>query len=280
MLTPQELQDKKFTKAVFGGYDMREVDDFLDAVMVDYERLYKENALLKGKLKTLADRIEEYRSADDDMRRTFAEAKRAAETELAAAREERENMLAAARAESEELLSSARDRSAAAEREARAGAAKELDGISGEIAAEKQRLEDAKAQTRAFIRSSERLLRAQLEALVELEKSAEGAEVSAPVPAAAPITVDEPTIRFETPVIVDDEPEEISASDEPYIISQSVASVFEDIETAKEEETDFDDSDVREYFASSREINIGGRNVKVFEANQQNVFEDIFSEED
>lgn len=280
MLTPQELQDKKFTKAVFGGYDMREVDDFLDAVMVDYERLYKENALLKGKLKTLADRIEEYRSADDDMRRTFAEAKRAAENELAAAREERENMLAAARAESEELLSSARDRSAAAEREARAGAAKELDGISGEIAAEKQRLEDAKAQTRAFIRSSERLLRAQLEALVELEKSAEGAEVSAPVPAAAPITVDEPTIRFETPVIVDDEPEEISAADEPYIISQSVASVFEDIETAKEAETDFDDSDVREYFASSREINIGGRNVKVFEANQQNVFEDIFSEED
>ena len=86
MLTPQELQEKKFRKAAFGGYDMQEIDDFLDSVTGDYERLYKENAILKGKLKTLADKVEEYRASDDDMRRTFAEAKRTAEATVADAK--------------------------------------------------------------------------------------------------------------------------------------------------------------------------------------------------
>ena len=74
MLTPQEMQDKKFAKAVFGGYDMSEVDDFLDAVSADYEKLYKENAVLKGKLKVLAETVEEYRSVDDAMRQTLLNA--------------------------------------------------------------------------------------------------------------------------------------------------------------------------------------------------------------
>ena len=37
MLTPQELQNKKFEKAVFGGYDMSQVDDFLDSIIGDYQ---------------------------------------------------------------------------------------------------------------------------------------------------------------------------------------------------------------------------------------------------
>ena len=51
MLTPQEIQDQKFEKAVFGGYDMGQIDKFLDAVLSDYSSLYKENAALKAKLK-------------------------------------------------------------------------------------------------------------------------------------------------------------------------------------------------------------------------------------
>ena len=31
MLTPQEISEKEFTKAVFGGYDMSAVDDFLES---------------------------------------------------------------------------------------------------------------------------------------------------------------------------------------------------------------------------------------------------------
>ena len=69
MLTPQELQNKKFEKAVFGGYDMAQVDDFLDSIINDYTEIYKENITLKGKMKVLVDKIEEYRSVDDEIRK-------------------------------------------------------------------------------------------------------------------------------------------------------------------------------------------------------------------
>ena len=40
MLTPREIKDKQFTKAVFGGYDMASVDDFLEEVEESVEKLY------------------------------------------------------------------------------------------------------------------------------------------------------------------------------------------------------------------------------------------------
>ena len=68
MLTPQDIQSKKFEKATFGGYDMSTVDDFLERVYADYAALYKENAILKSKLKVLVEKVEEYRATEDSMR--------------------------------------------------------------------------------------------------------------------------------------------------------------------------------------------------------------------
>ncbi|MBQ7566950.1 MAG: DivIVA domain-containing protein [Oscillospiraceae bacterium] len=58
MLTPQEVQEKTFGKAVFGGYDMQAVDEFLDVVTKDYGELHKENAVLKNKLRVLVKALE------------------------------------------------------------------------------------------------------------------------------------------------------------------------------------------------------------------------------
>ena len=44
MLTPQEVAEHGFSKAHVGGYNMKEVDDFLDQVTEDYGQLYKECA--------------------------------------------------------------------------------------------------------------------------------------------------------------------------------------------------------------------------------------------
>ncbi|MCL2153571.1 MAG: DivIVA domain-containing protein [Oscillospiraceae bacterium] len=79
MLTPQEITEKVFVKAVFGGYDMTGVDDFLEAVAADYAALYKENAILKGKLKVLVEKVEEYRSTEDAMRMALLTAQRMGE---------------------------------------------------------------------------------------------------------------------------------------------------------------------------------------------------------
>ena len=59
MFTPQEIQEQTFAKAVFGGYDMQQVDDFLEPLTEDYITLYKENAVLKSKMKILVEKLEE-----------------------------------------------------------------------------------------------------------------------------------------------------------------------------------------------------------------------------
>ena len=61
MFTPQQLTEVGFTKAVFGGYDMESVHDVLDPLTEDYTTLYKENAVLKSKLRILVEKLEEYR---------------------------------------------------------------------------------------------------------------------------------------------------------------------------------------------------------------------------
>ena len=78
MLTPQEIQDIKFEKAVFGGYDMAQIDKFLDELVADYTMLYKENAALKAKMRVLVDKIDEYRAVDEEMRKALYTAQQTA----------------------------------------------------------------------------------------------------------------------------------------------------------------------------------------------------------
>jgi len=79
MLTPQEVSERAFTKASFGGYNMAQVDDFLDEITEDYTALYKENAALKSKMKVLVDKVEEYRSTEDGMRKALLAAQKLAD---------------------------------------------------------------------------------------------------------------------------------------------------------------------------------------------------------
>ena len=76
MLTPQEVSARSFTKSVMGGYNMTMVDEFLDLVTADYTSLYKENAALKAKMKVLVEKVEEYRSTEDAMRRALLAAQK------------------------------------------------------------------------------------------------------------------------------------------------------------------------------------------------------------
>lgn len=84
MLTPQQIDEQGFAKAVFGGYDMREVDEFLETMATDYKTLYKENAVLKSKLRILVEKLEEYRQQETTMQNAVA----AAEQEAAQVKEQ------------------------------------------------------------------------------------------------------------------------------------------------------------------------------------------------
>ena len=42
MITPLDIENKKFAKQMVNGYSVDEVDDFLDDLTVEYEKLFKE----------------------------------------------------------------------------------------------------------------------------------------------------------------------------------------------------------------------------------------------
>ncbi|MFR0941664.1 MAG: DivIVA domain-containing protein [Butyricicoccus sp.] len=70
-MTVQEIQEIGFEKAVFGGYDMKSVDTFLERVAEEFAAMQKENAAMKAKMKVLVDKIEEYRGVEEGMHRTL-----------------------------------------------------------------------------------------------------------------------------------------------------------------------------------------------------------------
>ena len=78
MLTPIDIQRQDF-EVKLRGYNADEVDDFLDLVGKDYEKLYKENAELKERVKQLDKAIEQYKAMEETLQQSIVLAQTAAE---------------------------------------------------------------------------------------------------------------------------------------------------------------------------------------------------------
>ena len=76
MFTPQQLEEISFSTVPFKGYDIDAVDEVLEPLIEDYTTLYKENALLKSKMRVLVEKLEEYRNGEASMREAMAGAQR------------------------------------------------------------------------------------------------------------------------------------------------------------------------------------------------------------
>ena len=121
MITPQDIKEKTFEKAVFGGYDMSSVDTYLEDLAKGYQSLYNEvntqkkeltahqNEVetLKSKMKVLVDKIEEYRRTEEDMSRALLSAQRAGSEIEDEAKRKSELMVEQAEAAAAELVSKA-----------------------------------------------------------------------------------------------------------------------------------------------------------------------------
>ena len=114
VFTPQQIDEVTFTKALFGGYDMASVDEFLEPFTEDYITLYKENALLKSKMRILVEKLEEYRKNEASTREAIANAQKTCDKMIREAEAKCARMLSEANAAAD---------SAAAERQAMAAAA-------------------------------------------------------------------------------------------------------------------------------------------------------------
>lgn len=147
MLTPQEVSEHVFAKASFGGYNMAMVDEFLDVLTGDYTALYNENAVLKSKMKVLVDKVEEYRSTEEAMRKALMTAQRMADELVHEAEQKRDEMLRQAEQDA-------------------AGAARRL---RKELAEEEYRLTAAKNSTAACVLKTKKLYEEQMAFLDSLD---------------------------------------------------------------------------------------------------------------
>ena len=150
MFTPQEIQERSenLERAVFGGYSVGAVEDLLNPLAEDYENLYKENAMLKSRLKSLADKIEEYRKQEEGISSALLKAQQAANEIVAEAQRKSTRMLN----ESEQKLRTRNQE------------------LMLEVNAEQERVTLAKQAAAKFIVELEDRVQAQLVALERLKQ--------------------------------------------------------------------------------------------------------------
>ena len=79
MITPLEIENKKFSKQMMNGYSVEEVDEFLDELTVCYEKLYKEKSENQDKLAELEGKLEHYKSIEGTLNNTLIIAQTTAE---------------------------------------------------------------------------------------------------------------------------------------------------------------------------------------------------------
>ena len=108
MLTPMDIHDHQFKKAMVRGYNENEVDDFLDRIVVDFEKLLNENERLKTQVYTLEKDLEKYRGLEKTMNDTLMVAQRTADEVIAAARKNADAMKENAARECQQIKDQAR----------------------------------------------------------------------------------------------------------------------------------------------------------------------------
>lgn len=147
MMTPQEAEGHVFPKASFGGYNMPQVDAFLDNLIANYRELFQENASLKGKLKVLVDKVEEYRDTEEAMRRALHSAQKMAEELIREGEARKQATINEAVVEVQRR--SQETRSALAQEEAAIRA--KIEDAKAALANEELRLETARNSTTTFV---------------------------------------------------------------------------------------------------------------------------------
>lgn len=162
MFTPQQIDQIAFNRVTFGGYDMQQVDDFLEPLTEDYVTLYKENALLKSKMRVLVGKLEEYRKSEATMKDAMVNAQKTCD-----------KMVREAEAKCAQMLS-----------EASATASAKMNNSDALLAAEDSRVEQARKAAAAKIDEIEAQMRSCIQALERI-KAANAP--SAPVAPVAPV---------------------------------------------------------------------------------------------
>ncbi|SES65681.1 cell division initiation protein [Natronincola peptidivorans] len=144
MLTPLDIQNKEFKKG-FRGYKEDEVDEFLDEIMIHYEKLYKENAELKDKIEKAYQQVEQYKGLEETLKNTLVVAQNTAEEVKGAASKKSQLIIEEAEIQAREIIKKAN---------------RDVDDVRNQY-------EEVKKQMEIFKTRYKTLLQSQLETLID-----------------------------------------------------------------------------------------------------------------
>ena len=151
MITPLDIENKKFSKQMMNGYSVDEVDDFLDDLTLDYTKNYKENTELKAKVEELTKSLEQYRNIEQPLQSTLLMAQTTAE-----------DVKKVAKQQADQIINDAKDT-----------AKQQAIELDNEIIAKRKELDDVKKQFDIYKAKMESLLISQLELLKDVNKDDE-----------------------------------------------------------------------------------------------------------
>ena len=149
MITPLDIDNKRFAKQMVNGYSVEEVDDFLDELTIDYSKNYKEVTELRAKVDELNSSLEQYKNIESTL----------------------QNTLVMAQTTAEEVKNVAKQKADQIVDEAKANAQKKVDELNNEIVIRQKELDDVKKQFEIYKAKMESLLISQLELIKEINKN-------------------------------------------------------------------------------------------------------------
>lgn len=148
MFTPLDIENKKFQKQMMNGYNVDEVDDFLDELTVEYEKLYKENAELRNQVESSKKDLEQYKSIEKTLQNTLLMAQKSAD-----------DIKKVAEQEAEQIVKNAQDKVQFS-----------VEEITKETENKRRELMELKKQSDVYRAKMEALLISQLELLKEMKE--------------------------------------------------------------------------------------------------------------
>lgn len=151
MITPLDIENKKFSKQMVNGYNVDEVDEFLDEITADYEKLYKENKALKDNAEELHNDVGQYKDIESTLQNTLIIAQKTADEVQNVAKKQAEQII----------------------KDAEYQAKTKLDEINTQLMIKEKELNELKKQFSVYKAKMESLLISQLELIKDMAEDEE-----------------------------------------------------------------------------------------------------------
>lgn len=234
-LTPLDIHHKEFRNSL-RGYSPEQVDDFLDEVADEFERLFKENIELSEKLEEAASRVRAYGEMERTLQNTMVAAQTSADDIRTRAENEAARLVSEAESKAQEMVSAA--------------------------LGEKQRSLSEHARLRAAEEEFRARFRGMLEAYLA-GVAAPDEDDSEPAPefvaAAEPVTVPEPEPEPEPGPLPSVDDEVIEPESAPEVTGSVVSLTLGEVGMTELEEIDVPVLDVPDDFALPKRGPVGER---------------------